>query len=615
LYWSAWFSPGLFVGLLAGWFLIGPVNAVLGWLFRGFNRFFDGITAVYGWTVGKLLRISAIVLVVYVGLLALTGWGVANAPTGFIPTQDQGYLVVNVQLPDSASVQRTDEILAKIDKIARSIPGTDHTVGVSGESFVTTTNAPNLGTMFVGLKPFEERTRAEYDAVVAAKIQQQCNQEIDGAIVSVFRAPPIQGLGNAGGFRLQTEQRGYVDLSGLQTMTDQLVQRAIADPHYALVFTLYRAHTPQLFVDIDRAKVQSLQVPMQDVFTTLQVYMGGFYVNQFNKFGRTWQVNIQADPESRTSADVLKQLYVRSSPRQGQGQMIPLGTLLLAENSTGPLSVTRYNMYTSASVMGIPAPGVSSGTVVEEMTRLAGELDVPFEWTEMTYLQVQAGNVAFLIFLLGTVLVYLVLAAKYESWRLPLAVILVVPMCLLAAVTGMAIARLPVDIFVQIGFLVLVALASKNAILIVEFAHEQQQHGEELHQATRGAARIRFRPIIMTSVAFIGGVYPLVVATGAGAEMRQSLGTAVFSGMIGVALFGIFLTPVFFFVLMWLGSHKQAGTALVPQPAASPVAAGGTSRGPAEGVPPPIGSLRRAEDGPSGNTRAPTGRDGRDGAK
>src|SRR5262249_6509208 len=268
------------------------------------------ITAAYGWTVGKLLRLSVIVLVVYVGLLGLTWWRVAAAPTGFIPTQDQGYLVVNVQLPDSASVQRTDAVRARIDQLAGGTPGVAHPVGVSGESFVTTTNSPNLGTMFVGLKPFEERTRAEYDAVIAAKLQQQCNQEIEGAIVSIFRAPPIQGLGNAGGFKLQTEQRGYVDLGGLQTMTDQLVQGANAEPSYAGIFTVYRAHTPQLFVDIDRAKVQSLQVPMQDVFTTLQVYMGGYYVNQFNKFGRTWQVNIQADPESRTSADILKQLYV-----------------------------------------------------------------------------------------------------------------------------------------------------------------------------------------------------------------------------------------------------------------------------------------------------------------
>jgi multidrug efflux pump len=595
LYWGAWCSPGLLVGLVAGWFLIGPVNAVLGWIFRGFNRLFDGVTAAYGWTVGKLLRLSVIVLVVYGGLLGLTWWRVASAPTGFIPTQDQGYLLVNVQLPDSASAQRTDAILSRIDEMARRIPGVAHTVGVSGEAFLTTTNAPNLGTMFVGLKPFEERTPAEYDAVIAAKLQQQCNQEIDGALIGIFRAPPIQGLGNAGGFKLQTEQRGYVDLSGLQTMTDQLVQRANADPHYAGVFTLYRAHTPQLFVDIDRAKVQSLQVPIQDVFTALQVYMGGYYVNQFNKFGRTWQVNIQADPQSRTNADILKQLFVRSSPRQGQGQMIPLGTLLRAESSTGPLSVQRYNMYTSAAVNGIPAPAVSSGTVVREMTRLARELDVPFEWTEMTFLQVQAGNVALVIFGLGTVMVYLVLAAKYESWRLPLAVILVVPMCLLAAVTGMTIARLPVDIFVQIGFLVLVALACKNAILIVEFAEEERQQGQGLHEAARGAAQIRFRPIIMTSFAFIGGVFPLVVATGAGAEMRQSLGTAVFSGMIGVALFGIFLTPVFYFVLMRFGSRELADTAPVPQTTAALGDGEGRPRAPAEAAPPPREALRSAE--------------------
>jgi multidrug efflux pump len=584
LYWGVAFSPGLLVGLVAGWFLIRPVNAVLRWIFGGFNRLFDAITAAYGWTVGKMLRLSVIVLVVYGGLLALTWWRVASAPTSFIPVQDQGYLLINVQLPDSASVQRTDAILAKIDKIARDVPGVAHTVGVSGEAFLTTTNGPNLATMFLGLKPFEERTHEEYDEVIAAKVQQLCNQQIEGAIISVFRAPPIQGLGNAGGFKLQTEQQGYVDLAGLQTMTDQLVQKAAPDPHYAAVFTLYRAHTPQLFVDIDRAKVQSLQVPIQDVFTTLQVYMGGYYVNQFNKFGRTWQVNVQADPESRTSANILKQLYVRSAPSQGQGQMVPLGTLLRAENSTGPLSVMRYNMYTSAAVNGVPAPGVSSGTIVQEMTKLAGELNVPFEWTEMTFLQVQAGNVAMLIFGMGTVLVYLVLAAKYESWRLPLAVILVVPMCLLAAVTGMAIAGLPIDIFVQIGFLVLVALACKNAILIVEFAQEQRRAGVELHEAAEQAARIRFRPIVMTSLAFIGGVFPLVVATGAGAEMRQSLGTAVFSGMIGVALFGVFLTPVFFFVLLWFSSGKQAAPPPVSPPAASNGSASSTAIIPAKTV-------------------------------
>jgi multidrug efflux pump len=566
LTWGITFAPGLVVGLAAGWFLIRPVNAVLGWVFRGFNRVFDRVTAAYGWFVGKLLRVSAVVAVLYAGLLFLTWWRVDSAPTGFIPTQDQGYLLVNVQLPDSASVQRTEAIMTRIEHIARAVPGVTHTVSVSGQSFLQGTNGSNFGSMFVILKPFEERRgRAEYDAVVAAKIQRQVVAEVEGALVGVFRAPPIHGLGNAGGFKLQTEQHGYVDLSDLQTQTDKLVQRANAEPLYAGVFTLYRAHTPQIFVDIDREKVQSLQVPMQDVFTTLQVYMGGLYVNQFNKFGRTWQVNIQAEARFRTSADVLKQLKVRSSPGPGQGpgQMVPLGTLVRADPSSGPVQVMRYNMYASAAVNGIPAPGVSSGTVVAEMNRLARELDVSFEWTEMTFLQVQAGNVALLIFALGTVLVYLVLAAKYESWRLPLAVILVVPLCLLAAVTGMAVASLPVDIFVQIGFLVLVGMACKNAILIVEFAQQERQEGKGLHEAAREAARIRFRPIIMTSFAFTLGVFPLVVASGAGAEMRQSLGTAVFAGMIGVTLFGIILTPAFFYVLMALGGRRRAEAAPV----------------------------------------------------
>ena len=560
---AATFVPGALAGGVIGWFIIGPVNAGLGWVFRAFNRLFDRVTALYGWTVGKMLRLSAIVLLVYGGLLFATYWGMAHAPTGFIPTQDQGYLLANVQLPDSASVQRTLAIMEQIDKIALSVPGVAHTVSVSGQSFLQGTDGSNLGSMFVVLKPWDERSRDEYDDVIAQKIQRRCAQEIEGAIIGVFRAPPIHGLGNAGGFKLQTEQHGFVDLNELQLVTDKLVQQANQDPAFAGVFTLYRANTPQLFVDIDRTKVESLQVPIQDVFTTFQVYMGGQYVNQFNKFGRTWQVIVQAGPQYRTQADTVRQFKVRNN----QGQMVPLGTLARVENATGPVLVMRYNMYTSASVNGAPAPGVSSGTVVDKMTQIAKEVDVPFEWTEMTFLQVQAGNVALLIFALGTVLVYLVLAAKYESWKLPLAVILVVPLCMLAAVAGMTMARLPIDIFVQIGLLVLVGMASKNAILIVEFAQDLRQQGKEVHEAALQAAKIRFRPIIMTSLAFIFGVLPLVIATGAGAEMRQSLGTAVFSGMIGVTMFGVFLTPVFFFVLMWLGRSKPKQE---PQPTLLP---------------------------------------------
>jgi multidrug efflux pump len=557
LYWTvaiAAFVPGALSGGLIGWFIIGPVNAILGWLFRGFNRIFDRITAMYGWTVSRSLRLSAVVVVVYVALLVLTVWRVMTAPTGFIPNQDQGYLLVNAQLPDSASVQRTEVIMKQIDEIARSTPGVAHTVGVSGQSFLLGTNGSNLGSMFVVLAPFPERkSPQEYDAAIAARIQAQCAREIEGAVVSVFRAPPIRGLGNVGGFQLQTQQRGYVDYQELQEMTDRLVAKANANPAFGGVFTQYRAATPQLFVDIDRAKVESLQVPIQDVFTTLQVDMGGLYVNQFNKFGRTWQVQVQAAPRFRTTARPLSQFQVRTT----QGQMVPLGTLARVQPSTGPLLVMRYNMYVSAPVNGVPAPGVSSGTVIQEMRRMAREADVPFEWTALSYLEVQAGNVALLIFALGTALVYFVLAAKYESWRLPLAVILVVPLCMLAAVTGMLIAHLPVDIFVQIGLLVLVGMASKNAILIVEYARQLHGEGKELHEAALDASRIRFRPIIMTSLAFIFGVLPLVLATGAGAEMRRSLGTAVFAGMIGVTLFGVFLTPVFYFVIEWLGERRR----------------------------------------------------------
>ncbi len=559
---AAWFLPGAIVGGVIGWFIIRPVNAVLGLIFRAFNRVFEHVTAVYGWIVGGLLRLAVIVGIVYAVLLFGTWWGVTSAPKGFVPTQDQGYLLVNAQLPDSASVQRTEAIMQKIAKIAKEVPGVAHTVSISGTSFLLATNGSNLGSMFVVLDPFDERTSHDrYDETIARKIQARCAQEIEGANVGVFRAPPVRGLGNAGGFQLQTEQYGYFDLPELQRDTDALVQRLNSDPRFAGAFTLFRSATPGLFVDINRSKVQALQIPMQDVFTTLNVYMAGLYVNQFNQFGLTWQVQIEAAPEFRTTPDMLKQFQVRTT----QGQMVPMGSLANVRNSAQPLLVMRYNMYASAPINGNSAPGVSSGTIVDAVTQIAKEMGVPFEWTQTTFLEVQAGNIALLIFSLGTVLVYFVLAAKYESWNLPLAVILVVPLCMLAAVVGMTIARLPIDIFVQIGLLVLVGLASKNAILIVEYARDQRLQGKELHEASLAASKIRFRPIIMTSFAFIFGVMPLVLATGAGAEMRQSLGTAVFSGMIGVTLFGVFLTPVFFFVLSWLADRRHVKAAAAPE--------------------------------------------------
>ena len=567
LSWPMFFAlavPGALLGGAIGWFVIAPLNALLSICFKGFNKLFDVLTELYGRAIARMARVSAIVLLAYVGLLAATGWTMGKAPKAFIPVQDQGYLLVNVQLPDSASVQRTQRVMERIDRIALGdpadpehyppIPGIAHTLTISGQSLLLNANGSNFGSCFVILEPFEERHGPEkYDAAVADALRKRFAAEIDEAAIQVFRAPPIQGLGSGGGFKLQVEQRGYVDLDELQQTTDHLVAEANKEPGLADVFTMFRADTPQIFLDIDRTKCQSLGVAMNDVFNTLQVYMGGYFVNLFNQFGRTWQVNVLADADYRTDVSKLAQLKVRNK----FGDMVPLATLFKAESIGGPVMVMRYNMRSSAPVVGNPAPGTSSGDMIETMQKLADREGVNYEWTEIMYLQILAGNVGILIFAIGSVLIFLVLAAKYESWKLPLAVIMVVPMCLLSAVSGMLIASLPLDIFVQIGFLVLVGLAAKNAILIIEFADQLVKEGRPLAQATVDAARLRLRPIVMTSFAFILGVVPLLLGAGAGAEMRRSLGTAVFSGMLGVTFFGVILTPVFFFVVMWFSERKR----------------------------------------------------------
>jgi multidrug efflux pump len=585
---AAYALPGFVVGLIAGWFITKPVNDALSVVFKGFNKIFDRLTEWYGAGIARTLRVTAIVLLIYGGLLFLTYWNMAHAPTGFIPVQDQGYLLVNVQLPDSASVERTQAVMDKIERIAlgdetgkylgahrsggktyKGIPGVAHTMAISGQSFLLNANGSNFGSCYVILDPFEERPGHDrYDEVIAAKIRAVCAEEIEDAVVTVFRAPPVQGLGTAGGFKLQTEQRGFVDLTELQRATDEIVREGNADKRLVGLFTLYRAETPQLYVDIDRTKCESLNVDVSEVFNTMQVYMGGYFVNLFNKFGRTWQVTIMADERFRTKQEFLSQLKVRNK----KGEMIPLGTLAAVKPIVGPVMVMRYNMYPSASINGNTAPGVSSGQAIEIMNGICDKEGVPFEWTEITYLQILAGNVAMFVFALGSMLVYMVLAAKYESWKLPLGVILVVPMCLLSSVSGMMMAHMPVDIFVQIGFLVLVGLAAKNAILIVEFAEQLRKEGKSVAEATVESSRLRLRPIVMTSFAFILGVVPLMLGHGAGAEMRVALGTAVFAGMCGVTAFGIFLTPVFYYTLMhFFGKEEPAP---VPAVAAAKTADG-----------------------------------------
>ena len=552
------FLPGAIAGGVLGWTLIRRVNLTLDRFFRFFNWIFDWTTRAYGKTVGWCLRLSVIVLLLYVGLIGLTGFGFTRVPSGFVPIQDKGYLLVNIQLPDSASLERTVEVTAAVERISLETSGVAHTVAIPGSSFVLNANSSNYGSMFVILKPFHERRGPELTGeAIAARLRERLRREVRQARVLVFGAPSVRGLGNAGGFKLMIEGTGDVNFDALQGRADNLTNKGNQQAGLVGLFNGFRARTPQLYVDINRTKVRTTGVSLTDVFDALQAYLSSYYVNDFNRFGRTWQVNVQADGPFRANAEALKQMKVRNA----DGDMVPLGSVMEVRDAAGPVTITRYNMFPAATITGASLPGVSTGEVLQTMERLsAKELprSMAYEWTELSYLQKQAGKAEqfrdlrknpFSAFVLGAVLVFFVLAGLYESWSLPLAVVLVVPMCLLSALAGVALAGMDVNIFVQVGFVVLVGLACKNAILIVEFARDRQQEGASRFDAAVEAARVRLRPIVMTSFAFILGVLPLVIAQGAGAEMRRTLGTAVFAGMIGVTMFGLFLTPVFYSVV------------------------------------------------------------------
>jgi multidrug efflux pump len=509
-----------------------------------------------------------IVLVIYGGLAGLTGFGFTHGPGGFVPSQDKGTLIVNLQLPDAASLERTVEVTAAVEKIALETPGVTHTASFPGQSLVLNAISSNYGTMFVILAPFEERRGPTLSGeAIAVQLRARFRREILEARVLVFGRPAVPGLGNAGGFKLMVEATGDVNFDALQAQADALAAKGNQQPGLVGLFNGFRARTPQLYVDIDRVKVKTMGIELTDVFNALQAYLGSSYVNDFNRFGRTWQVNVQADALFRVDAEAVKQLKVRNAA----GDMVPLGAVVDIRDSTGPVQITRYNMFPAAPINGASLPGVSTGDVLAIMEQLARELPrtMTTEWTELSYLQKLESQVEsfrdlqqnpFSAFVLGTLLVFLVLAGLYESWSLPLAVILVVPMCLLSALAGIALAGMDVNIFVQVGFVVLVGLAAKNAILIVEFARDRQQEGISRFEAAVEAARVRLRPIVMTSFAFILGVFPLVIAQGAGAEMRRTLGTAVFAGMIGVTLFGLFLTPVFYSVIQWFSERRTKET-------------------------------------------------------
>jgi hydrophobe/amphiphile efflux-1 (HAE1) family protein len=530
------------------------LDAALGGWFGLFNRAFQRGTTIYARLVGGLLRTSAIVLVLYGGLLWLTSWSFQKMPQGFIPLQDQGYLLVNVQLPDSASVQRTHEVMKRIEQIAHRTPGVAHTISISGYSILLGAGGSNFGSMFVILYPFSQRTTRELNGFqIFFKLRRALSASIREAMVGVFPAPPVNGLGTAGGFKLMVEDRAARGFDDLQRQTDGLIHKASAQPGLVGLFTMFRAATAELFVDVDRVKAKSMGVSLNNLFGTMQINLGSLYVNNFNQFGRSWQVNAQADQQFRNRTDAVRQLKVRSA----SGKMVPLGTLADVRESCGPSMVTRYNLYAAAPINGNLAPGMSTGQAISLLDGMAAATlprSMKAEWTELTYMQIRAGNTAMIVFGLAVVFVFLVLSALYESWSLPLAVILVVPMCLLCSVAGVAsVPHMDINIFTQIGFVVLVGLASKNAILIVEFAKQLRDRGEPLREATTQACRLRLRPIVMTSLAFILGVVPLLTAGGAGSEMRRTLGIAVFSGMLGVTLFGILLTPVFFYVIQGIG--------------------------------------------------------------
>jgi multidrug efflux pump subunit AcrB len=573
--WLVWgIRLGLFVaGGIVGWAVSGWVNRACLIFFNIFNRLFALLTSGYGALTRSLLRHSVIVLLIYGGLLVLTYFGFMNVPLGFIPQQDKGYLVINVQLPEGASLERTDLICSRISQIARESAGVAHTISVPGYSVLTSNNLSNVGGMFVILTPFAERRgHPDLDAdAITEKLQRACS-EIQDADIVVFGAPPIDGLGTTNGFKMEIEDRRGFGPAALAGAVQNVMDHAKLQPDLTQLFSSFNADQPQLFLDVDRVKAKEEGVALADVFDALRIYLGSAYVNDVTLLNRSWQVTVQADSHYRLDRADIARLKVRND----KGGMVPLGTMVTIQDITGPAIVNRYNLYPAADISVLPAAGASSSQAINTLERVARE-ELPdgmgYTWSEITYQELEAEKdlLSKLIFPLSILFVFLVLCAQYESWGLPFAIILIVPMCLLAAVAGLTIMKMDNNIFTQIGLIVLVALAAKNAILVVEFAKQREDEGVSAFDATVEAATVRLRPILMTSFAFIFGVLPLATAHGAGAEMRTALGVAVFSGMMGVTFFGLIFTPVFNLVVRRL----TARMASQKEPAVAPMAPNG----------------------------------------
>ncbi|MCK1383459.1 multidrug efflux RND transporter permease subunit [Bradyrhizobium sp. 21] len=540
----------------------------LGWFFRGFNKAFTRSSENYSGTVTKVISGKAAVMGLYLVLVGVTVFLFQQVPSGFVPGQDKQYLVGFSRLPDGAALDRTEEVIRKMSDVALTQPGVESSVAFPGLSISGFTNSSNAGIVFSTLKPFDERKDPALSGNAIAADLNKKYAGIQEAFIAMFPPPPVNGLGTIGGFKLQIEDRAGLGYEALNEATKAFTAAMQKAPEIAGVFSSFQVNVPQLFADIDRTKALQLGVPVTEVFNTLQIYLGSYYVNDFNKFGRTYSVYVQADAPFRARADDIRQLKVRSS----SGDMVPLSALMTIRQSAGPERAIRYNGFLSSDINAAAAPGYSSGQAQEVATRIAAETlpsGFAFEWTDLTYQEFIAGNSGLWVFPLAILLVFLVLAALYESLTLPLSIIMIVPMGLLAAMFGVWISKGDNNVFTQIGLIVLVGLSAKNAILIVEFARELEFAGRTPIRAAIEASRLRLRPILMTSMAFIMGVLPLVLSTGAGSEMRRAMGVAVFSGMIGVTVFGLFLTPVFYVLLRTVTGmkplvHHGSGTSAAP---------------------------------------------------
>jgi multidrug efflux pump len=546
------------------------INRVFGRFFKLFNRTFENASQRYGHGVRRISAIRGVVLVIFVGLLACT-WGIFHVvPGGFIPAQDKQYLIGIVQLPDAASLDRTERVVRRMSQMAKDTPGVDHAIGFSGLSVQGFVNLSNAAVLFFPLKPFDERTTKNLSAGAIAGALNRKFSAIQDAVIFAVPPPPVQGLGTTGGFKLFLQDRAAHGLDELARVTAEVLNKARQQHElnpYA-TYSTFQNSVPQLYADVDRVKAKNQGVPLSNVFNTLQAYLGSVYINDFNRFGRTYRVYAQAEPQFRSQPEDIANLKMRNV----SGAMVPMGAVADVHFEAGPDRVSHYNVYLASDINGQGASGISSGQAAAAMERVLQDTlptGFGYEWTDLTFQQKSAGNTAILVFPICVMLVFLILSAQYESWALPLAVILIVPMCLLFAMSGVWLKGSDNNVLTQIGFIVLVGLACKNAILIVEFARERVEHGLAPIEAAIEACRLRLRPILMTSFAFIMGVIPLVTASGAGSEMRQAIGIAVFSGMLGVTFFGLFLTPVFFVTIeLWLEKRRNVGAERPPVSAA-----------------------------------------------